>query len=490
MTLKAVRKTSEYKGAIAESTNYGLEEELLGFPLWLESHGHEQEALEVLQYIANQPRELFVRHIHRSLWDAYSELSNRAIVPSEAWIQQVLMPKGEWTDDESIPGLLTPGFLDDLREKGRLELTMKVGDSPMHAVRETTSELWNLYRRRKVVHAVEDLHEAVIAPAGRTRGEIGELIDQVQQVFSEQPEREETAMSFGKLVETEIAVLERQLDGEEHIRIQSGFPSLDRITGGFLPGNLVVLAARPAMGKTSLALDIAMHAARSNHLTAYFSFEMMKAELVRRILSKESRVNVLRMRHGNLEDWQFDQVRACCADDGHLPLILDDGNFTPRQIEAKLRDWNRHARPGKVEILILDHLQIAGATDQKRYERRDLQLAAYTAQLKDLAKRYNLVILLLSQLNRGIENRPQDQKAPRLADLRESGAIEADADCVIGLWRKHPDTQQPEDKAHAEICLLKNRSGPIGRLSLSWVPELAMFTDPKADDEQQQLETL
>jgi replicative DNA helicase len=246
------------------------------------------------------------------------------------------------------------------------------------------------------------------------------------------------------------------------------------------------------MGKTSLALDIAVHVARSNHLTGYFSFEMTKAELVRRILSKRSRVNVLRMRHGNLEDWQFDQVKGCCSNDRDLPLIIDDGNFTPSQIEAKLRDWNRQVRPGRVEVLIVDHLQIAGATDKKRYERRDLQLAAYTGQLKDLAKRYSLVILLLSQLNRGIENRPPDQRAPRLADLRESGAIEQDSDCVIGLWRKFPDTQQPEDKAHAEICLLKNRSGPIGRLDLTWIPELAMFTDPskKVDEEGWRLESI
>src|SRR5271157_3325788 len=152
--LKAVKNNEQFQGAISAATNYRLEAELVGIPLWLQREGYEKEAQEVALYIARQPRDLFVRHVHRTLWDACENLSNRSLPLDGAWIQQSTQAVGHWSDDESAKGMITPGLLDELTEKGSCKLTMKLGDSPMILVQEIARELFTLYRRRQVVHAV------------------------------------------------------------------------------------------------------------------------------------------------------------------------------------------------------------------------------------------------------------------------------------------------------------------------------------------------
>jgi len=488
--LKPVKKSQEFKGAISEATNYGLEASLVGVPLWLQQNGHDSDAQAVMRYISRQPQELFVRHIHRVLWTAYGALSSRDLPPSEAWLQQVLSELGEWSTDESAR-TVTPGLLDELAEKGTCRLTVGLGDSPMSLVNDVTDELWALYRKRQVIHAVEDLYRQVTTEWNpSTEQDVAASIEDLQRRFNQRPEREETASTFNELVQADIKALERQLDGEEPERILTGFLTLDRLIGGFDRGNELVLAARPQMGKTSLALDIALHMAKQGRLVVYFSFEMTRRELVRRIVSKECRLNVLRLRHGNLEPWQMDQYKDQFGKGSNLPLIIDEDNYTPSGIETRIRDFNRMASPARVEFLIIDHLQLMGSRDPTRYERRDRQLATYTAGLKDMAKRLSVPVLVLSQLNRQSENRPLNERLPRLSDLRESGAIEADADVVLGLYRKYPDTQADADQSHADLIILKNRSGPTGRLSLTWIPHLAKFSDPSGhqDGEEQALE--
>ncbi len=190
---------------------------------------------------------------------------------------------------------------------------------------------------------------------------------------------------------------------------------------------------------------------------------------------------MLRMRHGTLEDWQLMKVEKDQKALVDLPLFVDEGNHTPAGIEARIRELNRGLHPAAVELVIVDHLQLMGINDQHQYQRRDLQLGVYTAQLKDMAKRLNLTVIALSQLNRNVEGRPLEQRHPRLPDLRESGSIEQDADIIVGIYRKHPDTQQEADIGHAELTVLKNRSGPTGRLPLLWLPDYAQFINPEND---------
>jgi replicative DNA helicase len=476
--LKPVPKTDDFKGAISEATNYTLEAELIGQPLWLWRNGHEAEALDVAAFIAKQPRELFVRHIHRVLASVYDELCGRGLPLSDGLIQQVAHETGKWSQDEANGAAITPGLVDELTEAGSCKCTLAVGDSAMSLAQEIARELWGLYRKRRVIHATEDLLALVTNWNPGIEPDIAEGIEAVQTAFNERPVREETASSLHSLVEADIEKLERQLAGEEPERILTGFPSLDRILGGIQPGNLIVLAGRPSMGKSALALDMGLNLIRDDRVIAFFSFEMTREELIRRLASKICRINVLRLRHGSLESWQFDQYRNTAQKIANLPLIIDEGNFTPTGIERRIRDFNRMLTHARVEFVIIDHLQLMGTGDITRYERRDRQLATYTGQLKDMAKRLGIPVLLLSQLNRQSANRPQDEKLPRLSDLRESGSIEQDADAVIGIYRKFPDTQNPADESHADIVVLKNRSGPTGKISLEWVPTLAMFIDP------------
>jgi replicative DNA helicase len=484
MSVQPIKKNPESEWAISQATNYELEATLVGIPLWLKENGRETEAVLAMRTISRQPEDLFVRHTHRLLWAAFKALSIKGVAPTEAWIKQVTMGLNGWSDDEADKASITTGLLDELTEAGSCALTIKLGESPLMLVKEIVDELWTLYRRRSVIHSVEDLHRQVTSWQTRSDQDVSAAIDHVRTAFSLRPDSEETASTLGSLVRQDLAVLERQMSGEEpDHRIFTGFGSLDRWTGGMVPGNLVIVAARPAMGKTSLALDFALSVAKADVLTTVFSFEMGRHELVRRIEAKEAGLDVLRLRNGNLQDWELDRCRQVFPNGSDLPLVIDDGNFTPEGIEQRLRHFNAMANPARVGFVIVDHLQIMGARDTTRYERRDRQLAHYTGQLKDLAKRLGVVILCLSQLNRQSANRPLDERLPRLSDLRESGAIEQDADVILGIYRKHPDTNAEDDRHHAEVCCMKNRNGPVFKLALNWIGHHAKFTDPTRGDD-------
>ncbi len=475
--MHAVQQTPKYKGAISESVNYNLEASLLGIPLWLHSEGHEEQCAAVLNFIVKKPRELYVRHVHRCLWDVFNELSSLGRLPTEAWIEQTARSLGTWTDDQGDDSRINIALLCQLQERGNCGLAIKIGDPTIMLARDVARELWSLHWWREVIRAVENLHIAAVGPwHPEKEAEIGELVEQVTTSFNRRPSHEKSCSVLRSLVQATVEDLKRQAAGEDTIpALKTGFHSLDHSIGGLLPGNLLIIAGRTSMGKTALGLGMTVNVATQGGVCLYSTFEMTRNELVRRIISAQSQIGVLRMRHGTLEDWQLIKVEKDQEALVDLPIIIDEGNHTPAGIEARIREINGSLHPASVELVIVDHLQLMGIHDQHHYQRRDLQLGAYTAQLKDMAKRLDLTVIALSQLNRNVEGRPLDQRHPRLSDLRESGALEPDADIVIGLYRKHPDTQKHEDLNHAELSVLKNRSGPTGRLPLMWLPDFAEF---------------
>lgn len=475
--LKPVKKNQELKGAIAQTANYSLEAVLIGIPLWLQRHGHESDALTVARFISQQPQDLFVRHTHRLMWTAYGSLASRDLPPTEAWVEQILSDAGEWSSDEASRGAITAGLLDELSEQGRCGHQIKIDASPMSLVREIAGDLWSLRRRRRVIHAVEDLHNKVTTQWNHSNEQaVAQSIEELQEKFSERRDKEETAATFDQLVRADIRTLEHQLAGEEQPqRILTGFRDVDRLTGGFRPGNLATLGGRSSMGKTSLAAQFAWNIAKQGRVTLYYTFEMTCMEVAQRIVAWECRISPLRMRNGDLEAWHVERYKQILGNGSEAPLILDQGNFTANRIEARIRDFNTKLHPARVDCVVIDHLQLMGNDDTARYERRDLKLATYTGQLKDIAKRLSIPILLLSQLNR---RSAEEQREPRLSDLRESGSIEQDSDIVMGLYRPWIDTKNPDEKGVAYLLLMKNRSGPIGRLNLAWNPDLMKFSDP------------
>lgn len=253
--------------------------------------------------------------------------------------------------------------------------------------------------------------------------------------------------------------------------LSTGFMELDRQTNGFQPSELIILAARPSMGKTALVCNIAEWVAGAGETaTLIFSLEQSKLELAERFLCIRARLDGHRLRKGQLEPDERHALLEASSELSRLPLFIDDQpGRTVGQISAICR---RLRRKNKLGLVIIDYLQLIEPEDKRA--NREQQIAQVTRRLKGIAKECELPLIALSQLNRGVELR--EDKRPRLADLRESGAIEQDADIVMFLHR--PDAYNPDDRPGlAEIVVAKHRSGPTGIVNLQWKKESMRFTD-------------
>ena len=261
--------------------------------------------------------------------------------------------------------------------------------------------------------------------------------------------------------------------------IASGFTDLDHHTTGFQATELIILAARPSMGKTALVCNIADAVARkSGKSVLLFSLEQSNLELAERFLALSARINGHDLRSGNLTEAQHDRMVQASDDLTRLPLFIDDRPArTMTQISAIAR---RQHRKGPLGIIMIDYLQLI--EPEEKNAPREQQIAGISRRLKFLAKELRVPVIALAQLNRGVELR--EDKRPRLADLRESGAIEQDADMVMFLHR--PDAYDPEDRpGEAELIIAKHRSGPTGLIRLTWRKEYMRFENysPMADND-------
>lgn len=253
--------------------------------------------------------------------------------------------------------------------------------------------------------------------------------------------------------------------------LPTGFVELDRQTNGFQPSELVILAARPSMGKTAFVCNIAEWCAGAGETsTLIFSLEQSKLELAERFLCIRAKLDGHRLRKGQLEPDERHALLEASSELSRLPLFIDDQpGRTVAQISAICRRLKRNKSLG---LVIIDYLQLIEPEDKRA--NREQQIAQITRRLKGIAKENDLPIIALSQLNRGVELR--EDKRPRLADLRESGAIEQDADIVMFLHR--PDAYNPEDRPGlAEVIVAKHRSGPTGIVNLQWRKESMRFDD-------------
>lgn len=254
--------------------------------------------------------------------------------------------------------------------------------------------------------------------------------------------------------------------------ISSGFYDLDYKTAGFHPSDLILVAARPAMGKTAFVLNIAEHAAvKENIPTAIFSLEMSKEQLVKRILSMNSKVDSQAMRTGELQDDDWIKLVESAKIIGNSNLILDDTpGITISELRSKCRKYKLEFDLGMV---IIDYLQLMQGG--KRAESRQQEISEISRSLKALARELNVPIIALSQLSRAVEQRPD--KRPMLSDLRESGAIEQDADMVMFIYRDDYYNKDSEEAGVSEIIIGKQRSGPTGTVKLAWLSQYTKFAN-------------
>lgn len=254
--------------------------------------------------------------------------------------------------------------------------------------------------------------------------------------------------------------------------IPTGFIDLDYKTSGMQPSDLILIAARPSMGKTAFVLNIAQHMAfRKNKTVAIFSLEMSEEQLVNRMLALESKVDSQHIRTGKLEDAEWEMLIEGANIIGNSNLIIDaTPGISISELRSKCRKYKMEHDLG---IVMIDYLQLM--TGSGRTESHQLEIAEISKSLKSLARELNVPVIALSQLSRAVEKR--DDKRPMLSDLRDSGAIEQDADVVMFLYREDYYKPDTERKGVAEVIIAKQRNGPIGTVELLWLPEYTKFAN-------------
>ncbi|MFR7440944.1 MAG: replicative DNA helicase [Lachnospiraceae bacterium] len=256
--------------------------------------------------------------------------------------------------------------------------------------------------------------------------------------------------------------------------IPTGFIDLDYKLSGLQPSDLILVAARPSMGKTAFVLNIAQYVAfKKDRATVIFSLEMSKEQLVNRLFSLESQVDAQALRTGNMKDSDWEKLIEGAGIIGKSKLIIDD---TPGISVSELRSkCRKYKLEHGLDLIIIDYLQLMTGSVGKRSESRQQEISEISRSLKGLARELNVPVIALSQLSRAVESRPD--KRPMLSDLRESGAIEQDADVVMFIYRDEYYNKDSEYKKQAEIIIAKQRNGPVGTVHLAWLGEYTKFAN-------------
>jgi len=307
------------------------------------------------------------------------------------------------------------------------------------------------------------------------RGDVDNVIDFAESSIFEISENKIRPAFYpiGKIIEINIDLLEERQGNRALVTgVASGFTKLDELTAGFQKSDLIILAGRPGMGKTALALNIAKNAAvDSNIPVAIFSLEMSKEQLSLRMLSSEARIDSSRLRRGFISQDDWIKITDSAGVLSQAPIFIDDSpNITALEIRAKSR---RLKMEKDIGLIIIDYLQLMRS--RVSAERRDLEISEISRSLKALAKELNIPVVALSQLNRKLEER--SDKRPQLSDLRESGALEQDADIVAFIYRDelyNRDENNP-NKGKAELIVAKQRNGPTGFTILTFLDTYTRF---------------
>ncbi|MFE9092706.1 replicative DNA helicase [Streptomyces sp. NPDC007264] len=383
-----------------------------------------------------------------------------------------LYAKGEPADPITVAAELTK----------RGEIT-KVGGAPyLHTLVQTVPTAANAEYYAQIVHERAVLRRLVEAGTRITQmgyaadGDIDEIVNSAQaEIFAVTEQR--TAEDYLPLSE----IMEGALDEIEAIGSRSGemtgvptgFTDLDQLTNGLHPGQMIIIAARPAMGKSTLALDFARAASIKHNLpSVIFSLEMGRNEIAMRLLSAEARVALHHMRSGTMTDEDWTRLARRMPDVSAAPLYIDDSpNLSMMEIRAKCR---RLKQRNDLKLVVIDYLQLM-QSGSKRSESRQQEVSEMSRNLKLLAKELELPVIALSQLNRGPEQRTD--KKPMVSDLRESGSIEQDADMVILLHREDAYEKESPRAGEADIIVGKHRNGPTATITVAFQGHYSRFVD-------------
>ena len=328
---------------------------------------------------------------------------------------------------------------------------------------------------RKLVTVADDIASAAFAPKGR---EVRELLDEAEsKVFAIAEEGSRGQKGFQEIQPLLTQVVER-IDELYHrdsttdvTGVPTGFIDLDRMTSGMQPGDLIIVAGRPSMGKTAFSLNIGEHVAVEQGLpVAVFSMEMAGVQLAMRMLGSVGRLDQHRLRTGRLLDEDWPRLTHSIQRMNDAQLFIDETPaLNPMELRARSRRLARQC--GQLGLIIIDYLQLMSGSGSG--ENRATEISEISRSLKGLAKELNCPVIALSQLNRSLEQRPN--KRPVMSDLRESGAIEQDADVILFIYRDEVYNPDSQDKGTSEIIIGKQRNGPIGTVRLTFLGQFTKF---------------
>ncbi len=401
-------------------------------------------------------------------------------------IYEALVALYERNRGEGIDGVLLRDELEKrgrLEEVGGLEYLGKILDSVPTAanVLYYTKIVKEKLTQREIIAAATEILEEACADEGDTEDKLDRA---EQKIFSVTNKRVASGPVELKSLLAQLYEDIQNREGKTITGVETGYRELDEITCGLQNGEMIIIAGRPSMGKTSLALNIAEHAAIHNKApVAIFSLEMGRSQLAERILCSQSRLNSHNVHRGLLNCDQYEQLINTCGILNEAPIYIDDtGGLTPLELRAKAR---RLKSRFDIKLVVVDYLQLMNVGAIKA-ESRQQEITAISRYVKALARELNIPVVALSQLNREAENR--DNHRPRMSDLRESGSLEQDADVVMLLHRDDYYKQNEPDFEPtnvAEVIIAKQRNGPTGTVRLTFLEKLTRFENLAAEHVQE-----
>ena len=364
-----------------------------------------------------------------------------------------------------------------LKERGALD---KIGGTDyLASLAEATSTSAGIMYHAKIVNDLST-RRSLIRHCARISescfeftNDTDEVLDSAEQSIFEIAERniDQDFFPLNEVIKESFKKLETTSHKGDFITgISTGFTDFDNLTSGLQPSDLIIIAGRPSMGKTSLALNIAHYAALEEKVgVALFSLEMSKLQLGIRLLGLDAMIDASKLRKGSLQDDEWIRLTDAANRLSEMPIYVDDSSgLSALEMKAKAR---RLKKKHNISLVIVDYLQLMQS--KKSVESRQQEISDVSRSLKALAKDLNIPVVALSQLNRKVEDRPN--KRPILADLRESGAIEQDADVILFIYREELYNQTEENKGKAEIIIAKHRNGPTGKIDLTFREKYTKF---------------
>jgi len=356
-------------------------------------------------------------------------------------------------------------------------LAALAGNTPSaHNIRRYAEIVRECAILRNLIEVSAEIADSALNRMGK---EVGQLLDEAEsKVFQIAEAGSRTRQGFIEIQPLLTQVMERidllyHRDNPSDITgIPTGYRDLDRETSGLQPGDLVIIAGRPSMGKTALALNMAEHVAVENKLpVAVFSMEMSGSQLAMRLLGSIGRLDQHKLRTGRLSDDDWNRLTNAVGKLHDAPILVDESGAL-NALELRARARRLHRQYGSLGLIVVDYLQLMQATTDG--ENRATEISEISRSLKSLAKELKVPVVALSQLSRAVEQRT-GPKRPIMSDLRESGAIEQDADLILAIYREEVYTPDTPEKGVAEIIILKQRNGPIGTVKLTFLGEYTRF---------------